>query len=411
MTFGKIFRRTIIMFFIFSIIPFSAVTHAEIKTYTGEGSYVMSKFENLEIARERAKIDAMRNACEKAGTYVKSYSRARDFELEEDIIETMTSNILKLVEKPIFQMLEEVDNLEGIMIRVTIKAQIDDSDITRWLNKNDNEKFTLVVQNEALRKANEEQERQIAELKRQLANNPKDREQITQALADEDKIFLSNQRIADALKLYDKGDYNEAIKIHNEEIKYNPNNAFAYYGRGAAYNELEQYELAIQDFNKAIELNPKYYKAYNNRGLAYQGLKQYTKAIEDYTRAIARNPNNAEAYNNRGFAYTCVIIPDYYRAIKEYTKAIELNPNLVEAYVNRGIAYIELYKFEQAIQDCNKAIERNPNLVAAYNSRGIAYMRLKQYSLAIQDFDKALDINPNYAPSKTNLEICYRYFN
>ena len=101
----------------------------------------------------------MRNG--KGGTYVESYSLARNFELEEDIMETMTSNILKLVEKPIFQMLEEVDNLEGIMIRVTIKAQIDDSDITRWLNKNDNEKSILVAQNEALRKSNGEQEHQI----------------------------------------------------------------------------------------------------------------------------------------------------------------------------------------------------------------------------------------------------------
>ena len=110
----------------------------------------------------------MRNG--KGGTYVESYSLARNFELEEDIMETMTSNILKLVEKPIFQILEEVDNLEGIMIRVTIKAQIDDSDITRWLNKNDNEKSILVAQNEALRKSNREQEHQIAELKRQFAN-------------------------------------------------------------------------------------------------------------------------------------------------------------------------------------------------------------------------------------------------
>ena len=100
----------------------------------------MSKVETLEVARERAK----------AGVYVKSYSRSKNFELEEDIIETMTANILKLIEKPVFKMLEEVDNLEGVMIRVTVKVQIDDSDITRWLNKSEQEKSTLVSQMEAL---------------------------------------------------------------------------------------------------------------------------------------------------------------------------------------------------------------------------------------------------------------------
>lgn len=193
MNLRKIFRRAVSMLFIVSIMLVAAVTHAEI--YTGEGSYIMSEVETLEVARERAKADAMRNATEKAGVYVKSYSRSKNFELEEDIIETMTANILKLIEKPVFQMLEEVDNLEGVMIRVTVKVQIDDSDINRWLNKDEQEKSELVAQMETLRKANEEQAKQIAELKRQLANNPQDKEQITKKFEDEDKIFLSNQKV------------------------------------------------------------------------------------------------------------------------------------------------------------------------------------------------------------------------
>ena len=89
----------------------TAVTHAEVKVYDGEGTYVMSEGENLGVAKERAKADAMRNACEKAGTYVKSYSRSINNELAEDVIETITANIVKLVEEPHFFPLEEVDNL------------------------------------------------------------------------------------------------------------------------------------------------------------------------------------------------------------------------------------------------------------------------------------------------------------
>ena len=96
----KIFRRTVSMLFAVAIMFFVAVTHAEI--YTGEGAYVMSEGENLGVAKERAKADAMRNACEQAGVYVKSYSRSKNFELEEDIIETMTNNIIKLIEEPHF---------------------------------------------------------------------------------------------------------------------------------------------------------------------------------------------------------------------------------------------------------------------------------------------------------------------
>lgn len=90
------------------------------------------------------------------------------------------------------------------MIRVTVKVQIDDSDILRWLNKSEQEKSTLVSQMEALREANEEQARQIAELKRQLANNPQDKEQIIKKFEVEDKIFLSNQKVDEGWKLWEK---------------------------------------------------------------------------------------------------------------------------------------------------------------------------------------------------------------
>ena len=392
MTFGRIFQRTVTMLFIVSIMLFSAVTHAEVKTYTGEGAYVMSKFENLEIARERAKIDAMRNACEKAGTYVKSYSRARNFELEEDIIETMTSNILKLVEKPIFQMLEQVDNLEGIMIRVTIKAQIDDSDITRWLNKNDNEKSTLVAQNEALRKFNEEQERQIAELKRQLANNPQDKEQITQALADEDKIFLSNQKVDAAWKLYDNGDYHGAISLNNAALIHDPSNALAYYARGTTYMELNQYNLAIEDFNKAIQLKPDYVDAYNNRGIAFMSKpkKEHIWAIDDYSKALELNPNYVKVYNNRANAY--FYSKRYTAAIQDYNKAIELKPTYADAYANRGLTYYHLGEYYRAIQDFDMSIALNPNLWQPYYNRGKSYREIGEEAKAQEDFAKAKEL-------------------
>lgn len=389
----KIFRRTLITLLTVSIMMFASVTHAEV--YTGEGSYIMSKVETLEVARERAKADAMRNACEKAGTYVKSYTKIENLMLTEDVIETMTANIIKLIEKPIFQMLEGVDNLDGIMIRVTVKAQIDDSDITRWLNKDEQEKSELVAQMDALRKANEEQARQIEELKRQLATNPQDKERITKEFADADKIFLSNQKVDEGWKLWSKKDFNGAAKLFDEAIQLNPNNSEAWRGRGTAYTELKQNEQAIQDFNKAIELNPNHDMAYNNRGNVYQVLNQYERAIQDYNKAIELNPNDALSYTNRGSCYN--YLGQNEQAIADYNKALDINPNDETAYYNRGNSYYDLGQYEQAIADYNKAVKLNPNYDVAYNNRGNSYLALDQYERAIADYDKAISINPNDA--------------
>ncbi|MBE8950600.1 MAG: tetratricopeptide repeat protein [Quinella sp. 3Q1] len=347
---SKILRRIVSALVITGFLLVNAVSHAEI--YTGEGSYVMSEGENLGVSKERAKADAMRNASEKAGVYVRSYARSRNFELEEEIIETMTANIIKLVENPHFYPLEEVDNLEGVLIRVTVKVQIDDSDINRWLNKDEQQKSELVAQMEALRKANAEQERQIAELKRQLANNPQDKERITQKFENEDKIFLSNQKVEEATRFLDNGKYEDAIKLCNEALELNSDNELAYLRRGNAYYGLKQNERAIQDFNKALEFKQHEFM-YTSRGNAYGNLGQYERAIQDYNKALQLNPNLADAYYNRGNVYAR--LGNFKQAIADVTKAIELNPNFAMAYHLRGLCYQELGDEEKVQADFAKA--------------------------------------------------------
>ena len=386
----KIFRRAVSMLFVVSIMLVAAVTHAEI--YTGEGSYVMSKDETLEVARERAKADAMRNASEQAFVYVKSYSRSKNFNLEEDIIETMTANILKLVEKPIFQMLEEVDNLEGVMIRVSVKVEIDDSDINRWLNKPEHEISELVAQMEALHKANEEQERQIAEIKRQLANNPQDNERLAEELAAENKIFLANLKVNEGWKLWSKKDFYGAVKLFGEAIELNPNYAEAWRGRGVALTELKQYEQAVKYHDKAVEVKPDYVSAYYSRAWNYLCMKQYQQAIQDYDKTIELNPNSYKAYNNRGCAYMNGLKQNE-QAIRDFTKAIELNPNFAWAYNNRGFAHMKLKQYDKAIPNLNKAIELNPENALAYYGRAYAYDDLENYQQAIEDCTKAVQFD------------------
>ena len=394
---GNFFRRTVSTLFIVSIMLFASVTHAEI--YTGEGSYIMSEGENLGVAKERAKADAMRNAAEKAGTYVRSYTKTRNLTLEEDIIETMTASIIKLIGNPNFLPYEQLDNLEGLLIRVIVNVQIEDSDINRWLNKDEQQKSELI----ALRRANEEQARQIEELKRKLANNPQDKEQIVKEFEVEDKIFLSNQKVREAWKFYENGDYNGVIKLNDEALQLNPNNSLAYYGRGNAYAYLGQYERAIQDYDKAIQINSNYANAYNNRGTSYKNLWQYERAIQDFNKALEFKEHEF-IYNNRGVAYA--VLGQKEQAIQDYSKAIQLNPSYSTAYYNRGIVYNDLGQKELAIQDYSKAIQLNPNYSEAYYNRGVIYYYLRQYENALKDFEKDLELNINDKYTKIGIELC-----
>ena len=387
------------------LLSLTAVAHAEVQSYTGTGEYYMSDFETPNVAQQRAKQRAEQNACEQAGVFVKSFSRSVNAKLIEDEIIAMTSGILKIVDVQFHR--ENFDN-NTTLIRATITAQIDSDDVLKWLNKDSQERATLVTQNETLRKANADQEYQISELKRQLAavKTPRDEERISREFADADKIFLSNQKVDEAWKLHGHGDYLNAIKLHDEAIKLNPNNAQAWYGRGTAHDELGQYHRAIQDFDTAVELNPNFSNAYNNRGNSYAKLGQLERALKNYNQALALNPNSFDAYNGRGNIY--FVLRQYEWAINDYDRALQLNPNFAIAYYNRGNAYVNLNRHERAVQDYDKAIELKPRYTETYNNRGWTYYNLKQYERAIADFNKAVEFNPNFALAYQNRGLAYQ---
>jgi len=76
----------------------------------------------------------------------------------------------------------------------------------------------------------------------------------------------------------------------------------AYFNRGYAKDNLEDYRRTIQDYNNAFELNPDKVSAYFDRGYTKGKLGNHRGAIQDYTKAIELDPEYALPYNNRGWA-------------------------------------------------------------------------------------------------------------
>ena len=77
-----------------------------------------------------------------------------------------------------------------------------------------------------------------------------------------------------------------------------PQTAKAYYKRGNAKYDANDYAGAIADYNKAIELDPQDAYAYDNRGSAKYLLNDYAGAMADYNKAIELFPQNTRVYDN-----------------------------------------------------------------------------------------------------------------
>ena len=107
---------------------FASAVNAEVIALEGIGEYVMG--DDLEnspsVAKERAKQHAVRDACKKAGVYLKIYSRSVNAELTDEIIK---------VTKEEYDI-EHVPDANAILFRATVQAELDTDDLQKFLDKN-----------------------------------------------------------------------------------------------------------------------------------------------------------------------------------------------------------------------------------------------------------------------------------
>ena len=331
---------------------------AEIKSYDGVGEYVMSDFETPDVAKQRAKMYAERNACEKAGVYVKSYSRTENLELVADEIETMTNGVLKVLS--VEYKVVPLEQHGGIMYRAIIVAEIDTANIDDWISHSRDERESLIEKNRELQRQLDEQERQINELKKRAeqSNNPEASEKFQREFAEADRIFMSNVKLEDGNRyvlIHGDWAYNKAYESWSEAIELNPNNVLAYEARGYyCLYYTKNYAQGIADYTRAIELNPNNAKNFHYRGVCFLESGDVDAAKADFERALKLNPNMSEPLSELAFIY---VSRDPLSAIDFAERALALDDRNWRALYSRGLALFAMHNYEMALEDGLRALE------------------------------------------------------
>ena len=139
-------------------------------------------------------------------------------------------------------------------------------------------------------------------------------------------------------KLFDKGEYQKAIKIYSDIIGKNTGNELAIFNRGLAYYQLDSNTSALQDFNTIlkrkptglhIEMNPtyatgderfkiSYLQALYQRGLVWENMDSLRNALVDYKTCLDSETEPMQK------SKLCIRIGDIYqRASKMKEKGCE----------------------------------------------------------------------------------------
>ena len=173
--------------------------------------------------------------------------------------------------------------------------------------------------------------------------NPADKSQLAEVYNDRGFAKHNLGRREEAIV-----DFDETIRLCDEAIEIDSENARAWYNRGAAKNELGHYEEAIADFDEAIRLDPKNANAWNNRGLAKYRFGDLDSALKDLTEALRLSPNDLKIMNNINATETQKALRDSARKRVDKTTKAEEFKEQTEKYehrekINRNCAYILMF--------------------------------------------------------------------
>jgi len=280
---GRVWVIIIALFLFFPSLGF-----AETKEIISEGTYNMGDGETPSVAESRALLQAKRTALEQAGTYVESYTKVKNLQLTEDEIKVLSSGIMEV------EFLDKKRTVvgDGIHFWVQIKAKVNPDKIEE-MAKRVKEK-SVIEDYKKIQEAYDKSQKDIEELKRQLAGakGEKEKKQVEAKITDDERIFEARQWFDKGYQHSLNNEHDSAIEVYTKAIALDPHNVKAYNNRGNAYGKKGQYDRAIEDYNKAIALNPNLAQAYGNRGLAYYKKGNMGRAISDFQKACDMGNEN-----------------------------------------------------------------------------------------------------------------------
>ena len=74
------------------------------------------------------------------------------------------------------------------------------------------------------------------------------------------------------------------MKAYNEAIRYKPDFAYAYFGKGVVFANTGRDNKAVREYDKALRYNPQYDAALYNKALALSRLGRQKEAGEVYAK-------------------------------------------------------------------------------------------------------------------------------
>lgn len=191
-------------------------------------------------------------------------------------------------------------------------------------------------------------------------------------LISEIKTIETSSKYDKALELHQQGNISEAIKLYQEALQTEPDNAEIYTNLGAAYQTNQNFDQALAMYKKAVELDATSTVALYYTGTAYHAKGDINQAISYYKKVLEIDPIHKEA--------------------KESLKSAE--EGIVDMILSDALNAYNKKAYDQAGAAIDKALKMDPNNALAYYYMGLVAEAKNNASGAISNYKRATQLDP-----------------
>lgn len=189
--------------------------------------------------------------------------------------------------------------------------------------------------------------------------------------------------------------YRLSIRIANNRIAADKNNAEAYLQRGYYRNLLGDFDGSLSDLDNYLSLKPGDPAVYKSRAKVNFNKGDFSQAIHDISKAIELKPDFYEAINDRSTLYYKT--GDYEACKADLLVLLKHNPDDLPQLLYLGYCESKLEHFDKAINHFRTLLSKDSLYnKEAWNNLGYCYFRLGDNPKALQAINKAIQLDPRY---------------
>lgn len=206
-------------------------------------------------------------------------------------------------------------------------------------------------------------------------------------------------------RLFEKGEYNKAIKFYEKALAIAPSRLDALEDLAYSYQRTARLEKAIDCFQKILSLQPEAYKIKTSLAQTYSWNKEYDRAIKIYEELLKlKQEDKSQEYQIKELLSEAYKInKNYERARGLYKEVLKKNRGNIKARVALADILSWLKEYDDSISEYEKALAIKPDDLEIKEKLAKVYTWKKDYQKAEDLYKDILKENPQNLDAHASL--------